>query len=468
VLSRFGPDYFLHLLQESPLQDRAGAFRIEWLWQTSLAMLTATALRHRCTLPEAQQRLANVRSAAADQVLRTIFRSRGIDPNGVVLVGRQQTEIRGLWDDPDVRAEIARCEAVLWRDPDNAFQDWVRSRYVATLANALRSAVASRRDDIAEDDLTSDIAWEGPDEAVIYVTEQSSGGLGQVEQVWQRLVQEPSRLFEGLEYALTHCPRCENTAHVLGVVARSRTRRLARAFQAVRQSRDMASMESSRQRLRSALCRGGFSADRPSVVSLLVRVLRPGSSVQTDALLRGLNRMWRRVEQALGLSIDLRVFAYHCVVHRGARRRLLETLRVVGPGQRASRPQLYALVQQMLLLDCQDSCPECLDQPNKYARPLKPSRALARHLVGFGGTELLVQDPSVDWLALVRESLRQRGAVRLRVTAASRPAVAARLPEIIAEEIEVDYLLLPVRLRRVDRLGTDWLITLELKDALHA
>ena len=235
--------------------------------------------------------------------------------------------------------------------------------------------MASRRDDIAEDDLTSDIAWEGSDEAVIYVTEQSSGGLGQVEQVWQRLVQEPSRLFEGLEYALTHCPRCENTALVLGVVARSRTRRLARAFQAVRQARDMASMESSRQRLCSALRRGGFSADRPSLVSLLVRVLRPGSSVQTDALLHGLNRMWRRVEQALGLSIDLRVFAYHCVAPSSTRRRLRETLRSSARGQRASRQQLYALVQQMLLLDCQESCPECLDQPNKYARPLKPSRA---------------------------------------------------------------------------------------------
>jgi hypothetical protein len=469
VFARFLPDYYLHLLQESPLlQERAGAFRIEWLWQTSLAMLTATALRHRCTLPDAQQRLDNVRSAAADKVLRTIFRSRGIDPNGVVLVGRQQREIRGLWDDPDVRAEMARCEEVLWRDPDDAFRHWVRGRYVATLAHALRSAVASRRDDIAEDDLSADVAWEGPDEAVIYVTEQSSGGLGQVEQIWERLVQEPSQLFEGLEYALSHCPRCENTAHILGVVAHSRARRLARAFQEVRRARDMTSMEASRERLRRALRRSGFSADRAHVVSLLVRVLRPGSSVQTDTLLHGLNRMWRRVEHTLGLSVDLRVFAYHCVEHRRVRTRLRDTLRMVGPGQRSSRPQLYALVQQMLLLDCQDSCPECLDQPNKYARPFKPSRALARHFIGFGGTDLLVEDPSSDWITSVRAALRQQGALRLRVTATARLDVVARLPEIIAEEIEVDYLFLPVRLRRVDRLGTDWLITLDLKDGIHA
>ena len=198
-------------------------------------MLTATALRQNCSLSEVQDRLANVRSAAADRVLRTIFRSRGLDPNGVLLVGRQQGEIRALWDDPAVLVDAARCERVLWQDHDDAFRDWVRRRYVATLSSAVRSAVASRRDDIAEEDLFADVAWEGPEELPTYVTEQSSGGLGQVEQIWQRLAQEPSRFLDGLEYALTYCPRCENTGHVLGAVARSRTRRLARAFQAVRQ-----------------------------------------------------------------------------------------------------------------------------------------------------------------------------------------------------------------------------------------
>ena len=102
-------------------------------------MLTATALRQHCSLAEAQHRLANLRSAAAERVLSTIFRSRGIDPNGVVLVGRQQGEIRALWDDPNVRAEMERFRErapLAWTLMMHS-GEWCPASLLATLVNAL-------------------------------------------------------------------------------------------------------------------------------------------------------------------------------------------------------------------------------------------------------------------------------------------------------------------------------------------
>jgi hypothetical protein len=327
--------------------------------------------------------------------------------------------------------------------------------------------VASRQDNIAEDDLMADVLWTGPADAELYLTELSSGGLGQIEQLWTRLLADPSRLLEGLEHALAHCPRCENTALLLGVAARRGERPVARAFQTVRQARDLGAMETARRRVRAGLRRTGFAPTRDNVLSLLVRVLRPGSSPETDRLLAQLNALWRRRERDLGVGIDQRVFAYHCVQNRKVRSRLLASLQSIGGGQEPGTPQLYALVQQFLLLDCQDSCPECLDQPNRYAAGPPPSRALARLFVGFEGAELHIDDHSDDWPERAQAVLRAHGAVRLRASAAARAGLAERLARLLAEEIEVDYLLLPIRLRRVDRHGSDWLLTLELRDMIH-
>ncbi len=170
----------------------------------------------------------------------------------------------------------------------------------------------------------------------------------------------------------------------------------------------------------------------------------------------------------MGLGIDQRVFAYHCLHHPGLRQRLTQTLSAVGLGQTPTAPQLYALVLQMLLLDCPDSCPECLDQPNRYSPPLQPSRALARLFLGFGGSDLVADQHPNDWPNLVRAALCQRGTVRLRVSCRLRARVAEQLAALLAEELEVDYLLLPLRLRRIDRHGSDWLLTLELRDVIHA
>jgi hypothetical protein len=400
-------------------------------------------------------------------VLNDIFPARGRDADGKEIESRQRQQIRKLWDDHHVRMEMVRLEKTLWAVPDAAFGEWVRRRYAVTLAQAMRAAVVSRQDNVAEDDLMADVLWTGPEEAELYLTELNSGGLGQVEQLWSRLLADPSRLLEGLEHALGHCPRCENTALVLGVLARRRLRPLAGAFRAVRQARDLGAMETARRRLRAGLRRSGLAPTRDKVLSLMVRILRPGSNPETDSLLAQLNALWRRRERHLGISIEQRVFAYHCVHHRKVRARLLDSLRAIGGGQEPGMPQLYALVQQFLLLDCPDSCPECLDQPNRYAAGLRPSRDLARFFIGFEGAELNVDEYPDRWPELTRAALRAQGVVRLRVSAAARGTLAKRLAMLLSEEIEVDYLLLPIRVRRVDRRGSEWILTLELRDMIH-
>jgi hypothetical protein len=83
LLARFRGEYYLHLLRtDTALSEVLNHFMAEWVWQISMAMLGATAVHNRCTLVEAQRRLASARSAAARRVLDRMFGIQGVDEHG--------------------------------------------------------------------------------------------------------------------------------------------------------------------------------------------------------------------------------------------------------------------------------------------------------------------------------------------------------------------------------------------------
>lgn len=470
---RFRADYFLYRINNSPaLSDRINPFLAEWLWQTSLGMLTATAGRQKCSLADAQTHLAGVRSRAADRVLQNIFQIRGVTPTGEELEGRMSETIRALWDDPAVVAAMETLEGTLWAAPDDDYRTWVKRRYVATLAQAIRSAIVARQDEIAEDDLNVDVIWAEDGTADIYLTEMNSGGLGQIETIVHQLLQEPHLLHDGVRHFLSHCPRFDSTRTLLSVLERGTRdpadRPLPQAFEQVRLARGFAALERAKQSLRTALEQEGFLSSRPTVVSVVTRLLRPGSSRRTDELMLFVNRSWRKLERKLKLGIDARVFAYVCLQRGPLNRRMQSIFSEVSGGVPATDPQMYALLQQFLLLDCQDSCRECLDFPNPYNDFGRPSRDLARLWLGLTVPELSVDDHPADWQARAQDLLQQAANVRLCVSNARIAEVTAVLPALLAEELEVDYLLLPVSIRRIEQEGALWKITLQLKEALHA
>lgn len=132
IKGRFRTDFYLHRMQSTDqFPDSVNSFLAEWLWQSSLAMLDATAVSRKCNLETAQLHLRNVRDQAADRVIASIFRVR--DPNLQGQEGRLVDTLRGLWRDPQVVAVIEELERTLWSPRGTQFEEWIRSRYVATL-----------------------------------------------------------------------------------------------------------------------------------------------------------------------------------------------------------------------------------------------------------------------------------------------------------------------------------------------
>ncbi len=464
--SRFRPDYFLDRVRASEvLRERMSIFLADWLWQTSLAMLAATALRQHCSLEEAQQRLTGLREQAARRVLDTIFQFQGIDQQGDP---RLKDRILDQWRDPIVLGEMEALERALWASPDAGYREWGRRRYVASLAQAFRAAAVSRLNEVSEDDLMVDVVWTVEGDAEIYLTETSSGGLGQIEMIVHELKQSPEAFLEGLRHALSFCPRHFIAANLLAVLRQvnSATEQggdLRSAFAQVRAAQGFQAQDEARRRLRATLEEIGLASSRAVVVALVTKLLRTGSSPRTDVILHLLNRAWRRREERLGISIDPRVFAYLCMQYPPVRRRLGQLFREVSGGEDPDDAQLYAVLQQFLLPGCEDSCPECLNQPHRYHDFGRPSRSLATDQLRFRIPEVAVNEHPDDWLDLVRQRLLSDSDLQVVVDSSRLAAVAREIQGLLAEELEAGFLLRPASISGVRREGADWKIHLQLK-----
>lgn len=470
--SRFRPEYFLDQMKScAELSALMNSFLVEWVWQTSLAMLSATALKQKCSIERAQQLLKDKRAQAARRVLDSIFQVRDVGVAAGESEARLKERIIEQWSDPAVVQLVEQLEATLWEDLGETYQEWVRRRYLATLAQAFRSAAVSRLNEVSEDDLMVDVSFGEDGDAEIYLTETNSGGLGQIEVVVQELRQSPELLLDGIRHALSYCPRkfiANNVTAVLGRIAAGvESDPIAAAFAAARSAKGFQQLAEAKRELQATLDAVGFDSSRQVVVAIVTKLLRAGSSPRTDAAAHLLNGAWRRHEERLGVSIDPRVFAYLCVQYGPARRRLAQLFREISGGEDPSDSQLYAALQQFLLSGCEDSCPECLDHPNRFNDFGRPSRSLALDWLSLGVEEVSADEHPDEWVEMTRGVLLRHARVRVRVSSSRVSEVARALQGVLADEVETGFLLLPISIAGIERSGPTWSVTLQLRGATH-
>jgi hypothetical protein len=252
---------------------------------------------------------------------------------------------------------------------------------------------------------------------------------------------------------MSNCPRENTTGYLLAVLAQALADPLSHllptAFRGVRQSRGFRDLEQAKNGLRAALVSEGFATARSNIVSIVTRLLRPASSQQTDLFIHFLNQLWHTTEGRLRAGIDSRVFSY-CAINRASiSRRITDHFQQVSGGMIPSAAQLHASVDQLLLPTCKDSCPECLDHRNRYNDFGRPSRDLAIRWLGMQTPELSVDNNPLTWLDECRQELQQHGIATLCVSQVMLSAVTTTLPELFAEDLEVDILFYPVSILRI-------------------
>ena len=88
-------------------------------------------------------------------------------------------------------------------------------------------------------------------------------------------------------------------------------------FSRYRGARSINEKENAFKEIRKGLSKGNYVSYHGFLTSLNNRILRPGSSVDSDEFLMGLYSKWLREEQRLGIEIDARLIAFSEVFESG-------------------------------------------------------------------------------------------------------------------------------------------------------
>lgn len=468
LLGQLRYEFFLDKLKNSPeLQDDLNIFQAEWIAQISMSMLCATAIKNNLSLSEAQQKLPN-RVEAASKVLDVIFQMRGIDSSGNDEEPRLKQNILELWQSGHIVSEIIRHEAVLWIDPlGSDFNKWLERRYLATLSQGLRVASATVSEQVNENDLMVDVI-STKKEHQIFITEKSSGGLGQIESIVREIKSDPRFFLDAVDNALTECPREKWSTNLFAVTKcvhndhKNGSGELIDAFQETRTAGNLESLEKAKQTLIYAMQKYGLNPCRSNVSAVSMKLLRPGSSKETDALTFLLNEYWQRHCKRIGLDIPIRTFAYLVVSYAPSRRRL-DKLFKQSYNDSPTSSQLYSIIQQLLFEGCDDSCPDCLNNPNLFNDFGEPARNITLPWLSLGVTEVRVDDKS-RWIQDARSTLEKEGRVCLVAALQFQQQLIEKGTALYFEELNVQIFKESVYISRLDIMGGAIEMTLNIRD----
>jgi plasmid stability protein len=376
------------------------------------------------------------------------------------------TRLTDLWSDLTVQQEVERLERTLWEPLGPDFLAWCKARGLSAVAQAFSASALSATEGVSEADLSLDVLWDATGPASIYLSETGSGGLGHAEAIVSGMRTGPELFSEGVRHALNFCPRDQLAATMISfmemLVKEDNDGPIRSAVSRVRAAQDFRSLEEARETFTQALSNAGLDASRSFVVAAAARILRPGSSESTDRVAYLLNAIWRRESSRLGIEIDPNVFAYVCAAYAPAARRIASVLRDLSGGTPPSPGQVYRLVEQLLVQGCKHSCPECMGEVNRYNNLGMASRELASEWLGLRPPQLRLRLDQ-DWRSQIRDLVRGNAVAELLFENDQSAEVMAELQKLLAEELEVEAVLVPATISAIFRKGKSWVVQLQLR-----
>ncbi|WP_082570043.1 protein DpdJ [Mycobacterium sp. Root135] len=245
-------------------------------------------------------------------------------------------EIAAALDVSGVTAELRAAASVLSCEPNPEWQAWLDERYLTTLASAVAEAIQSSCPEVDASELRIDIAaaaaGEGERVARIHISEDEPGGLGVVEALVDRYVEDPRNFWSLVETALSACDGERVDENMRRFLALASSSPIADRLAHIRAAGDLASLTEGWRQLRTVMFEVGLACDHSIVSALSTRLLRPGSSPALEGLVADLVGRWDAIESRLGVDVELRVFAYVAASDPEIRRRL-QGIAMVRAGQ---------------------------------------------------------------------------------------------------------------------------------------
>lgn len=466
------------VMQDPELGQEANWFQRDWLHQIYLSALLTLAVREGLSLAETSPRLHQGGLAATyNEVMDSVFR---IDPfaeedNEVdggaerrLTMRERLTELLGR---PTVSVRLQILASSLWAPDLDSWNAWLVGRIAETVAGAaLQACHRMSPRHVAPDSLLADVApWKLPESAAtpihleVWVTEANLGGAGVMEAIAEEAISNPRRLFTSLDAALAP-GELEVVSSGLDTFVRlvQDDPEVAAEVDNLRRQHDHVHHQTAFRSLVALLARKGLTVDPSVGVALHQRLLRPGMTAESDALIWELLAWWQEVQKRLGITVDLRVFCYMAVVQPAFAGRI-EALISANTGASLPLAERVSTLAGILWPRAAEQRGRSLQSYSPFHFPSWSDPTLVRDLVLTDHIES-VAFGEPNWLGDLNSALSSAGTVRLTCSRDQEADLHRVFYQLLAEPINMDYLqfyLAVDQVQRDDRLTS---ITLSIKE----
>ncbi len=448
--------------RDEVLGAATSVFERGWLADICLAAITATAVTDGATLEEAWQTVRSGRSELnLENVITVLFQSA---PTIEEETGQQEQrriqDLRSLLGDPNILAVLDALVSTLWQADTDDWTAWLRERFTATLAAALREAIQQLCPDVDAESLLVDLdTGEG---AEIWISEDAPGGGGIIERLLPLLAESPQRFLDLVAGALGAGDfeiADQELSRFLDLSVGGGDPVLLDKLVNLRCAQTLEGTTAAFDELKAGLRMRGFHTNHAVVTALNSRLLKPGSTAQTDALVHRVLDRWRQEELRLGIEIEARPLAFALSGTDDLDQSLATDCLPIGADQDRRAWRMNAIYGLLWPRGTQ-ARNHALSLHNPYTDMPAPERFLV--LDALGSSNPVVRFGTPNWRAVCEQALVVTSRISLAAPDADLQAVQSALLSLLVTPLDAGSLLLHPRLRGIERGVNEWIAQLEL------
>jgi hypothetical protein len=472
--------YFHHRVRTGPELDAIdNVFARDWLAQLLLATLTNEAVAKSIDLASATRNLERGEADLdLDQTLNILFQSQIVDDASAQgnAQDRLRQDLATHLANPQILPNLLALARILYEPANADWEPWLRERFIATIASAALHAVQSLCPEVDTDDLVVDID-PGPRErddinaeiapSEFWISELSPGGNGHIEEIQRVYAQDPRRFFTLMSAALRDndfaLSDFQLRRFVTEAAGQAHDEPLPTALNEMRQAAGAEQTHRAFTHLRQLLAEQGYVTSHTFMVALANRVLRPGSSNDSDRFLRDALQLWDDEECRLGVELDARVISY-----RLARSdELDQALGAAGIETPSINPDQwrFSVIYGLLWPRGAQIRQAGLGLYSTFSDMPAPETLLVRSFLPEGASQIDLSDP--DWPALCLDALARSGAATLICALSRSDQLADALIFLATNPVESDYLSVFARTQAIRRVGNRLEADIDIAEALQ-
>lgn len=470
--------FFSQAWQGRNFSSVSNPFAREWLAHIYISALSYQAIKTNSSLQEAAQALSEGRAQIKfKNVLETIFQSSAVEAKETVSDDKESSQDRLKQElieylaNPQITKELEQLASCLWEPINEDWQPWLVECYKATLSAALVNAIQNLCSDLDTEGLIADILPQANDHNQeynhIWITETTVGGTGLIEELITRFGEDPRRFISLVESALQASEfeliDDQLTRFLQLTVGKDISPNLEEKVSSFRFAESSKDLYKAFEELRSGLTAEGFILFHSFLASLNNRILRPGSSFESDKFILSAIEFWKDKEATLGIEIDPRIVAY-ILSDNSELDNLIEATNSIN--QLLDRKlwrfnAIYGLLWPKGSVIRQSR----LAIYNPYYELPKTERLLVLDTIQQVHPKVYIE--TNGWQEACLEGLRCYGVITLVCENPSKQILKAVFNFLMTNPVEDDYLLVYPRLRAIRQTINTIEIDVEIVEALQ-